>query len=73
MGYLKYNDSDFEDYIFNSNNNDDEEKNENKKDSKLSLNTILYGPPGTGKTYHTINRAIEILNFIQSIKMIENL
>ena len=27
-----------------------------------SLNTILYGPPGTGKTYHTINKAIEIVN-----------
>lgn len=28
----------------------------------LSLNQILYGPPGTGKTYHTINRALEIIN-----------
>jgi len=26
------------------------------------LNQILYGPPGTGKTYHTINRAIEIID-----------
>jgi 5-methylcytosine-specific restriction protein B len=26
-----------------------------------SLNTILYGPPGTGKTYHTINKALEII------------
>ena len=26
------------------------------------LNQILYGPPGTGKTYHTINKAIEIIN-----------
>lgn len=26
------------------------------------LNTILYGPPGTGKTYHTVLRALEILN-----------
>jgi 5-methylcytosine-specific restriction protein B len=25
------------------------------------LNQILFGPPGTGKTYHTINRAIEII------------
>jgi len=25
------------------------------------LNQILYGPPGTGKTYHTINRALEII------------
>lgn len=26
------------------------------------LNQILYGPPGTGKTYHTINKALEILD-----------
>lgn len=26
------------------------------------LNQILFGPPGTGKTYHTINKAIEIIN-----------
>lgn len=26
-----------------------------------SLNQILYGPPGTGKTYHTITKAIEII------------
>lgn len=26
------------------------------------LNQILYGPPGTGKTYHTINKAIEIID-----------
>lgn len=25
------------------------------------LNQILYGPPGTGKTFHTINKAIEII------------
>lgn len=25
------------------------------------LNQILYGPPGTGKTYHTINKALEVL------------
>jgi len=28
---------------------------------KIYLNKILYGPPGTGKTYHTINKALEIL------------
>ncbi|WP_144665854.1 McrB family protein [Campylobacter jejuni] len=40
-----------------------------KKDFKLRaefstfipLNQILYGPPGTGKTYHTIDKALEIL------------
>lgn len=29
--------------------------------SNYALNQILYGPPGTGKTYHTVNRALEIL------------
>lgn len=28
----------------------------------LSLNLILYGPPGTGKTYHTIDKALEIID-----------
>ena len=28
---------------------------------KPVLNLILYGPPGTGKTYHTVNKALEIL------------
>ena len=26
------------------------------------LNQILYGPPGTGKTYHTITKAVEIID-----------
>ena len=26
-----------------------------------ALNTILYGPPGTGKTWHTVNRAVAIV------------
>ncbi len=28
---------------------------------KQPLNQILYGPPGTGKTYHTINKALAII------------
>ena len=28
----------------------------------VAKNQILYGPPGTGKTYHTVNRALEILD-----------
>lgn len=28
----------------------------------LSLNLILFGPPGTGKTYHTVNKALEIID-----------
>ena len=27
----------------------------------IPLNQIFYGPPGTGKTYHTIDKALEIL------------
>ncbi|HEG3953523.1 TPA: AAA family ATPase [Campylobacter jejuni] len=27
----------------------------------IPLNQILYGPPGTGKTYHTVDKALEIL------------
>lgn len=30
--------------------------------SKMNLNQILYGPPGTGKTYHTVNRALQIVD-----------
>ena len=33
-----------------------------KEIMKNPLNTILYGPPGTGKTYHTINKALEIID-----------
>jgi 5-methylcytosine-specific restriction protein B len=32
------------------------------------LNQILFGPPGTGKTYHTINKALEILGFDMNSK-----
>ncbi len=34
----------------------------NSKGFKIPFNQILFGPPGTGKTYHTINRALEIIN-----------
>ncbi|RTJ09394.1 McrB family protein [Campylobacter jejuni] len=41
------------------------DKNDFKLRAKFStfipLNQILYGPPGTGKTYHTIDKALEIL------------
>ncbi len=37
------------------------ENNEKMQSSKFPLNQILYGPPGTGKTYHTVNRALQIL------------
>jgi 5-methylcytosine-specific restriction protein B len=32
--------------------------------AKFPLNQILYGPPGTGKTYHTIARAVALLDGI---------
>ncbi|ACM63588.1 hypothetical protein L8Y20_01640 [Campylobacter lari] len=34
----------------------------NKENQNLPLNQILYGSPGTGKTYHTIDKALEILD-----------
>ncbi|EEU8400460.1 AAA domain-containing protein [Campylobacter lari] len=40
-------------------NNEIMDKELNMKNSPL--NQILYGPPGTGKTYHTIDKALEIL------------
>ena len=41
---------------------DDSSDEKDLKDSKeMPLNLILYGPPGTGKTYHTVNKALEIL------------
>jgi len=43
-GYRKYNNLDFEDYIFDN-------ILPPKGKNMYSLNTILYGPPGTGKTY----------------------
>lgn len=33
-----------------------------QKSPMPALNQILYGPPGTGKTYHTITKAISIVN-----------
>jgi 5-methylcytosine-specific restriction endonuclease McrBC GTP-binding regulatory subunit McrB len=50
-GYLKYNNIDFENIIFNN----------EKKAMSQSLNQILFGPPGTGKTYNSINYAISII------------
>lgn len=36
-------------------------KNDKNNMPKFPLNQILYGPPGTGKTYHTINKALAII------------
>ncbi len=32
------------------------------KEPKFPINQILFGPPGTGKTYHTINKAVQIID-----------
>lgn len=40
----------------------DEDVNMNNDSKDLSLNLILFGPPGTGKTYHTINKALQIVD-----------
>ena len=37
---------------------------------KHPLNQILYGPPGTGKTYHTVDRALAIIDG-ESVEEIE--
>ncbi|WP_303311195.1 McrB family protein [Hymenobacter sp. BT730] len=38
---------------------------------KTPLNQILYGPPGTGKTYHTVARAIAILEGVSDEELAE--
>jgi 5-methylcytosine-specific restriction protein B len=37
-------------------------KKEFQNEKKQPLNQILYGPPGTGKTYHTIDKALQIID-----------
>jgi len=54
-GYRKYNNDDFENFLFPI------EQTTNNIKMNFPLNTILYGPPGTGKTYNTILRAAEIV------------
>lgn len=54
-GYSKFNNTDFEEFLFNN----IKTSQVNKKQAK---NMILYGPPGTGKTYNTINSAVKIAN-----------
>jgi len=39
----------------------DEDKKMLETSAEAPLNLILYGPPGTGKTYHTVTKALEIL------------
>ncbi len=46
----------------NDEDSDTAEKEPEMPKPNQSLNQILYGPPGTGKTYHTINKAVEIID-----------
>ncbi|HEF1257454.1 TPA: AAA family ATPase [Campylobacter coli] len=41
--------------------NDTQQISSEMENKNIPLNQILYGPPGTGKTYHTIDKALEIL------------
>ncbi|WP_233705564.1 AAA family ATPase [Helicobacter cinaedi] len=58
--------------VFNSFSADDFLENKEKQkgevkmpEKDIPLNQILYGPPGTGKTYHTIDKALEILGYVE--------
>lgn len=57
--YRKFNNEDFENYVFSIN------KSSNPNNMNFPLNTILYGPPGTGKTYNTILKAAEIIEEVE--------
>ncbi|MBX0668758.1 AAA family ATPase [Campylobacter jejuni] len=54
----------FEDILSNSNLSAIKQSENEKiliENQNIPLNQILYGPPGTGKTYHTVDKALEIL------------
>lgn len=38
------------------------QKLEEENETPFPLNQILFGPPGTGKTYHTVTKAVEIID-----------
>lgn len=42
-----------------------------KENQNSPLNQILYGPPGTGKTYHTIDKALEIISKVEKIELLD--
>ncbi|MBT0815678.1 McrB family protein [Campylobacter lari] len=44
-------------------------KDYNMMKNNTPLNQILYGPPGTGKTYHTIDKALEIISKEEKIQI----
>ncbi len=45
--------------------------NQDHLQTKFPLNQILFGPPGTGKTYHTINKAISIVDELKETALPE--
>lgn len=51
--------------------NGQDEVGMDKREKNFPLNQILYGPPGTGKTYHTIIKALSILENQDYEKAIE--
>lgn len=56
--YLKNNNEEFENYVFDIENM----PSTISKKMTTPTNTILYGPPGTGKTYNTVNEALRIVD-----------
>jgi len=53
-GYRKFNDEDFENFVFSN------IEDKNNIEMHYPLNTILYGPPGTGKTFNSIDKSVAI-------------
>lgn len=51
----------------------EDEKIMDNRQKEHEPNLILYGPPGTGKTYHTIIKAVEIIDGNSSSNYDENL
>lgn len=54
--------------IENERSNSMEDKQNQNNSNRLPRNFIYYGPAGTGKTYHSINKALEIIDpaFLQA-------
>ncbi|EPM5586307.1 McrB family protein [Campylobacter jejuni] len=62
----------FEDILSNSNLSAIKQSENEKiliENQNIPLNQILYGPPGTGKTYHTIDKALEIISKEEKIQI----
>lgn len=46
--------------------------NQEDKEFNHPINQILFGPPGTGKTYHTVNKAVAIIEEYKVDKILTN-